>query len=166
MSRRKSKNKRWWEQKRRTYGICVPVCNEQDSFDMNDSTIQIRAGGTPSPMEGNIFSNKNYKENEKRCGSNSRDRKMRERKERKRLMNATIPCRFYHSKNGCWRGDKCMFLHLDNVSSGIMGDYRKNSNQMKESDMDIDLVEDLSNQIRSKAKVSVPAKISFGKRRR
>ena len=34
------------------------------------------------------------------------------KKERKKKINATIPCRYYIRMEGCWRGDRCMFLYL------------------------------------------------------
>ena len=43
--------------------------------------------------------------------TNHYQNKKKERKERKKKANALIPCRFYNSKGGCWRGSRCMFLH-------------------------------------------------------
>eukprot|EP00549_Striatella_unipunctata_P003029 CAMPEP_0118706534 /NCGR_PEP_ID=MMETSP0800-20121206/20615_1 /TAXON_ID=210618 ORGANISM="Striatella unipunctata, Strain CCMP2910" /NCGR_SAMPLE_ID=MMETSP0800 /ASSEMBLY_ACC=CAM_ASM_000638 /LENGTH=121 /DNA_ID=CAMNT_0006609087 /DNA_START=187 /DNA_END=552 /DNA_ORIENTATION=+ len=33
------------------------------------------------------------------------------RKQVQKEKRAQIPCKFYLSPGGCWRGDKCMFLH-------------------------------------------------------
>ena len=156
-----------------SYGICIPVNNEQDNVEMDCSTRQSsdETGSTSSPAEDKISSKNNDKENQNGCkkkiGSNDCDRKMKNRKERKRLVNATIPCRFYHSKRGCWRGDKCMFLHSNNMHREDMAtDHINNSKKGNGINMDIDIIDDLSNQIRTKARVSVPDKISFGRRRR
>lgn len=64
-----------------------------------------------------------------------------ERRARQKEKRATIPCKFHLSKGGCWRGDKCMFLHSDHM-------------------------DDLSMQLSTKARVSVPENFSFGRRRR
>mmetsp|Transcript_18245 Transcript_18245/g.27013 ORF Transcript_18245/g.27013 Transcript_18245/m.27013 type:complete len:323 (+) Transcript_18245:100-1068(+) len=66
------------------------------------------------------------------------------RRERQSQQRARTPCKFHMTKSGCWRGSKCMFLHT-----------------LKETTVD-----DLSLQLQNKAKVTVPDKISFGRRRR
>lgn len=70
--------------------------------------------------------------------------KRAKRRERQSQQRAMIPCKFYMTKSGCWRGSKCMFLHSS-----------------KEATLD-----DLSLQFKKKAQVTVPDKISFGRRRR
>jgi hypothetical protein len=92
------------------------------------------------------------------------ERKMR-RSARRKLRNENIPCRFYNTKRGCRRGDKCMFLHEDNPN-----DARNDANEEEiKSDVPInneDLVmEDLANEL-SSLQVFVPSQISFGRRRR
>lgn len=70
--------------------------------------------------------------------------KKKKRREQQKKKRATIPCRYFSSPEGCWRGDSCMFLH-------------------EKSDVDMsNLVQDMER----KAQVSVPDKISFGRRRR
>ena len=66
------------------------------------------------------------------------------RRELQKQKRATIPCRYFGSKEGCWRGEKCMFLHEkgDEVMKGLVDDMER------------------------KAKVSVPENICFGRRRK
>ncbi len=82
-----------------------------------------------------------------------------DRKERRRLRkierNKNIPCRYYHSKSGCRRGDSCIFLH----------DGTRNEELRNEASSDAEM-DDLANQIDAKVKISVPKIISFGRRRR
>jgi hypothetical protein len=68
--------------------------------------------------------------------------KKKERRKRQKEKRAGQPCKFYGSNGGCWRGSKCVFLH--STSNGVDG-----------------LIEAFS----SKAAVSVPDKITFGRRR-
>lgn len=72
----------------------------------------------------------------------SKEAKKQQRRKRQKEKRAIIPCKFYHMKDGCFRGSKCMFLHSDAV------------------------VDDLAHAFSTKATVSVPDKISFGMRRR
>jgi hypothetical protein len=69
------------------------------------------------------------------------------RRELQKQKRATIPCRYFSSKEGCWRGESCMFLHETN-------------------DEDVDMMDSLANEMQDKAQVTVPEKISFGRRRR
>ena len=169
---RQEKKKKRLDRKRIAHGICIPTNNNQDDVDMNCSPVLSEENG--SPTEDEKISKDNEKENndggeKTNTESDARDRKKRDRKERKRRANATIPCRFYHSKSGCWRGDKCMFLHSDSVNGEDKATNYSNTrdvNSTNETEMDIDMIDDLSNQIRTKARVSVPVKISFGRRRR
>jgi len=71
----------------------------------------------------------------------------KKRRELQKKKRATIPCRYFRSKEGCWRGDSCMFLHCNKSDD----DVHVNS-----------LVDDMQH----KAKVSVPDKICFGRRRK
>jgi hypothetical protein len=75
------------------------------------------------------------------------------RRERQKEKRATIPCRFYSTKEGCWRGDNCMFLHGDSK-----GPAATDENRME---VDTDLATTLS-----KVSIAVPEKISFGHKRR
>lgn len=72
----------------------------------------------------------------------STESKKKERRKRQKEKRACQPCKFYGSNGGCWRGNKCMFLHSTN--NGVDG-----------------LIETFSCQ----AVVSVPDKINFGRRR-
>jgi len=118
--------------------------------------------------------------------------KKEKRRARRKAKNKNIPCRFFHSKRGCRKGDKCMFLH-DDTGGGLSlseieisntdsitldndhdsyGDGNDNGNEngnvnVNAIDMDIDEeIDELATQIRAKASISFPAKISFGRRRR
>ena len=166
LSRTQEKKKQWWDQKRMTFGVCVPVNSDASSDKVMDDSA--------SNDKENVIMTRMGSESNDGETNETLQRKRKERKERKRRVNATIPCRFYHSKGGCWRGDKCMFLHSDdhviikeqktNIEQN--GNSCAKNNQDEGGEMDIDMIEDLSNQIRTKAKVSVPNKISFGRRRR
>ncbi|GFH44597.1 hypothetical protein CTEN210_01071 [Chaetoceros tenuissimus] len=100
--------------------------------------------------------------------------KKEQRRNRRKEKNKLIPCRFYHSKKGCRRGDSCMFLHDDRDAKTEIG----NSAQIptlnegtiepkidEDEKMDIDM-EGLTDAVESKLKVTIPAHISFGRRRR
>jgi hypothetical protein len=76
-----------------------------------------------------------------RQDAEARQQKHDQRRERQKQKNARIPCRFHLTAGGCWRGDKCMFRHGE---SGV---------------------DNLTNDLVSKAKVSVPDNISFGRKR-
>jgi hypothetical protein len=65
------------------------------------------------------------------------DLEKRKRRERQKQKRSTIPCKFFASKGGCWRGDKCVFLHTTSM-------------------------EVLTDQL---ATMTVPDKISFGRKR-
>lgn len=65
------------------------------------------------------------------------------RREKQKKKRSKITCRYYATKEGCFHGNKCMFLH-----SSV-------------TDMS-----DLVSELERKAKVSVPAEISFGRRRK
>lgn len=128
------------------------------------------------------------------------DEKKERRWARRKAKNKNIPCRFFHSKRGCRKGDKCIFLHEDmGVSeiemsnsdcAGINGDSYGDKDMLCEEIKDIDIVTDdisqvevdafcssnamdidenideLATQIGTKANISLPEKISFGRRRR
>lgn len=100
------------------------------------------------------------------------------RKDRRKKTNATIPCRFYNQKGGCWRGDRCMFLHsklplVENTEekSNILGIQQTTGPDLSdpvavvEDSMDTDMMNELTNQIQTKVQISIPSKISFGRRR-
>jgi len=82
--------------------------------------------------------------NKRQSKSNSSVEKKLERKQRQKDKRASIPCRYF-AQGHCRYSDKCMFLHESR------------------DDMDID---DLVQQVKTKARVSVPDKISFGRRHR
>lgn len=68
-----------------------------------------------------------------------------QRRERQKQKRASIRCKFYDSKGGCWRGSNCMFLH-DNTTTTTQAPLDSLADQM--------------------AILSVPDKISFGRKRR
>ena len=80
------------------------------------------------------------------------DERKARRREYQKKKRASIPCRYFLSKDGCWRGDSCMFLHRSeaHASNGEENVYLSS------------LVHDMER----KAKVSVPDKICFGYRRK
>jgi len=82
--------------------------------------------------------------NKRQSKSNSSVEKKLQRKQRQKDKRASIPCRYF-AQGHCRYSDKCMFLHESR------------------DDMDID---DLVEQVKTKARVSVPDKISFGRRHR
>eukprot|EP01083_Nonionella_stella_P230762 815435_1 len=146
-------------------------------------------------------------------------KKMKKESQDGNQKNKNIPCRFFHSKRGCRKGDNCMFLHdvtggvyggglslpeigicktdsitLDNdngsfgdgngdgdkdmryegikvidnaIPSGNDNGNDNDNDNDNEMEMDIDEeIDELATQIRAKASISFPAKISFGRRRR
>ena len=68
-----------------------------------------------------------------------------QRRERQKQKRASIPCKFYSSEGGCWRGSKCMFLHDSSTTTTATP------------------LDSLADQM---ATLSVPDKISFGRKRR
>lgn len=72
-------------------------------------------------------------------------KKHEQRRERQKQKRAKVPCKFF-GKGGCWRSEKCMFLHCSNST---------------DANMDA-LAEDMA----TKVKVTVPDNISFGRKRR
>jgi hypothetical protein len=64
------------------------------------------------------------------------DKQMRRRRQNQK--RSKIPCKFYSSAGGCWRGEKCIFLHTTSV-------------------------DELTDQL---ATLTVPERISFGRKRR
>ena len=94
------------------------------------------------------------------------------RRQRRQEKNKTIPCRYFHTKRGCRRGDRCMFLHDDsyqgsNLTSHLKMETNERNEQRQEKDknaMDVEM-DDLTNQI-GNTRISVPSKICFGRRRR
>jgi hypothetical protein len=99
------------------------------------------------------------------------------RRQRRKEKNKEIPCRFYHSKSGCRRGNRCMFLHDDdNTSQNSNGERKKirhtsemeiedNCNDARSTSSDVEMNE-LCTLVDRKAQICLPAKISFGRRRR
>lgn len=67
------------------------------------------------------------------------------RREKQKQIRSTIPCRYYLSKEGCWRGDSCMFLHGNEVNE------------------DVHMMDCLASDMEQ---LTVPDKISFGRRQR
>mmetsp|Transcript_24554 Transcript_24554/g.36026 ORF Transcript_24554/g.36026 Transcript_24554/m.36026 type:complete len:383 (+) Transcript_24554:35-1183(+) len=147
----------------KVYGKIQNKCSNSNEASTNnemkisDETIQ--AGETPMdlPDERSKLENKKL-----------------ERRERQKKKRATIPCRFFASKGGCWRGEKCMFLHdlscnFEYSSNNRRDDEQHNNGWNQKADenkMDTDpLINDLANCMERKARVTVPDKIVFGKRR-
>ena len=100
--------------------------------------------------------------------------KKEQRRIRRKEKNKLIPCRFYHSKRGCRRGDQCMFLHDDGDAKMEIGNGTQvptlNEGTIepqiyKDAKMDVDM-EGLTDAVESKLNVAIPAHISFGRRRR
>lgn len=83
------------------------------------------------------------------------DGKKQARRQRKKEKRASIPCRFYLSKAGCWRGEQCDFLH-EAISNPKKEEKRRGDNGHVE-DMD-----ELVKHVERKARISVPDKICFG----
>lgn len=73
--------------------------------------------------------------------------KTERRRELQKQKRATIPCRYFASKEGCWRGESCMFLH-------------------ETREEDVNMMDSLANDMQDKANVTVPDKICFGRKRR
>ena len=82
-------------------------------------------------------------------GENNERIKRTDRKQRQKERRASIPCKFFLSEKGCWRGDKCMFLH--DCKTALQGD----------SSMEVD--DTLSEEFQ-KVSFSVPEKLTFGRR--
>eukprot|EP00557_Chaetoceros_sp_GSL56_P010188 CAMPEP_0176481434 /NCGR_PEP_ID=MMETSP0200_2-20121128/2816_1 /TAXON_ID=947934 /ORGANISM="Chaetoceros sp., Strain GSL56" /LENGTH=148 /DNA_ID=CAMNT_0017877635 /DNA_START=719 /DNA_END=1165 /DNA_ORIENTATION=- len=130
--------------------------------------------------------------------------KRRRRNARRKERNKDIPCRYYNSPRGCWRGDKCMFLHetwsddddeeededdVDEDEEEDMEEEEQENVYMSEHENDDECIlanenrlgdemirnennrdrmqvdEILVNQMKKGMKITVPAKISFGRRR-
>ena len=98
------------------------------------------------------------------------------RRQRRKEKNKEIPCRFYHSKFGCRRGNRCMFLHDDdNPSQNSNGERKEihtssmeiedNCDNVNSTSSDVEMNE-LCELVDRKAQICLPAKISFGRRRR
>ena len=71
----------------------------------------------------------------------SKEAKKQGRRQHQKEKRAITTCRFFRSSGGCFRGSKCAFLHVTT-----------------------DSVDDLTETFSSKAVLSVPEKISFGRR--
>jgi hypothetical protein len=69
-----------------------------------------------------------------------------QRREHQKQKRASIPCKFFSSKGGCWRGSKCMFLHATIATTPAAT-----------------TVDSLADQLST---LSVPDTISFGRKRR
>mmetsp|Transcript_8605 Transcript_8605/g.16255 ORF Transcript_8605/g.16255 Transcript_8605/m.16255 type:complete len:347 (-) Transcript_8605:297-1337(-) len=121
--------------------------------------------------------------------------KRRRRNARRKERNKDIPCRYYNSPRGCWRGDKCMFLHEirsdeeeeddddnaeedeeenvdmsehENDDECILANENRLGDEMIRNENNTDRMqvdEILVNQMKKSMKITVPAKISFGRRR-
>ncbi len=136
-----------------------------DDNDDNDEIMSMTS--TQSPLE---IIQQQQKEIEKK-------KKLKQRKDRKKKVNATIPCRYYHNKHGCWRGDKCMFLHEkicnDNVLKEQNGSSHVGSMDICQDVIDNTLVDGMKSKVQIGSNSSsgntrsiVPTKISFGRSRK
>mmetsp|Transcript_17104 Transcript_17104/g.25531 ORF Transcript_17104/g.25531 Transcript_17104/m.25531 type:complete len:411 (+) Transcript_17104:13-1245(+) len=178
------KTKQWWHNKRKKFSNSTPADdgNGNGNDSKNDHNYNENSNNYDNdnedenmiPVEDVVHHDKDKAKQQKLKN------KMQERKERKKKSNASIPCRFYNSKGGCWRGDNCMFLHVSsttietksNISkpkSSLNGTKSHRNNTYAESPQSMDICEEidsLANQMKAKAKISVPNNISFGRRRR
>lgn len=110
-----------------------------------------------------------YKEKQKQ--------KRRGRKERKKEQYSKTPCKFYFAKNkdgtigNCYRGDACIFSH--SIEHTIVQDHNTHYHNNDINDvppskpknavnMDMDMDDILSSEMKFKMKLSIPAKICFG----
>jgi len=175
----------WWCRKRGGYPL--PSLSSFEKLDgdgdrMEDDEDVIQSQYRPTREDGGITPPSSND-----CGQPLMSEKdateKANRKVRRKKMNATIPCRFYNQKNGCWRGDRCMFLHskvplMNTVEKTCLtiptSQVHETINAKSctaavpaevEDAMDTDMMDELTNQIQSKARISIPAKISFGRRR-
>ncbi len=164
---------KWWYNKRMNYYKEKKNSSfNDDSMEMIDENNELQPIGQSQGQEQqNIF-------------MQNKIQKLQEKKEKKKKINANIPCRFYNSKGGCWRGNKCMFLHSKKANDSlcntnnhdINGEKDLNCNSTNDNDnyhssqkMDMDICQEidiLSNQIQTKAKISVPDNVSFGRRKK
>jgi hypothetical protein len=83
---------------------------------------------------------------------NKSDEKHRKRRERQALKRSRIPCKFFVSPEGCYRGSRCDFQH-NNIGTIPTQPNPDDGN----------IIEMLSEGIRT---LSVPSKISFGRKHR
>lgn len=161
----------WWYNKRMNY------YKERNSKCNNDTMEMMDENSEPQPI------GESQEQEQQNIITQNKIQKLQEKKERKKKINANIPCRFYNSKGGCWRGNKCMFLHSKQVNDSLCNandhdikggkdlncnaanDDNNNTSQMMDMDIcqEIDI---LSNQIQTKAKINVPDNISFGRRKK
>lgn len=150
----------------------------------NKHSIQTQSSSTSTGMEMMV-------EEEEEGGKDADLEKKRRRSARRKERNKDIPCRYYNSPRGCWRGDKCMFLHERRSECSDDEEEEEEDDIMRDKDSDnhecamtngqsqeeaiisnadnVDTmqVEDiLVDQVEKSMKISVPAKISFGRRRR
>jgi len=159
---------KWWRNKRVEYATTTTT-NHLDDDQCENSTTNEKENAVV-----NAISTRRIEEEKVPEETNGKEKK-KTRKERKKLNNARIPCRFYNTKAGCWRGDNCMFLHSKQVDVVLQNNEpNQYSFPLMNSDcntygsnMDIDEeVEKLTTQIQSKARISIPDNISFGRRKR
>ena len=145
----------WWHNKRIQYSnrqnkLINDVNNDMTTNNDTDETII-------ESISGNINTNENPERQE---NNDNKKEKLGKRKERKKKINASIPCRFYNSKGGCWRGVNCMFLH-----ESTFIDKNKRSDENNKMDICTEINE-LTEQMKTRARINVPNNISFGRRRR
>ena len=79
------------------------------------------------------------------------------RKQRQKEKRSSIPCKFFTSDRGCWRGEKCMFLH--SRSEPITS-----QNEVANTTIDMDVDEVLVDQLKH-TRISLPETLTFGRRR-
>ena len=144
--------------------------NDNNNNNMNTMSNKTKQWWYNKRMNYNINSNKNNNNMDiEDISSNDKQqskKQQQQRKERKKELNKNIPCRFYNSKSGCWRGKNCMFLHSkiqnDNEDRDkIQHDIKHNNHMDICTEIDI-----LANEMNTKANISIPDNISFGRRRR
>mmetsp|Transcript_39203 Transcript_39203/g.117885 ORF Transcript_39203/g.117885 Transcript_39203/m.117885 type:complete len:198 (+) Transcript_39203:708-1301(+) len=93
--------------------------------------------------------------------SDSMAEKKRERRERQKKSRATIPCKFFSKESGCWRGNKCMFLHEVHSTTNRV-DQLGSPDVATET---MELVDELADTLQAKVSLSVPNNAGFGRRR-
>jgi hypothetical protein len=93
-------------------------------------------------------------EETKRLSPRKDDEKRRKRRERQALKRSSIPCRFFSSPDGCYRGSRCAFQHTNIDMIPTLPSPIANEET---------IMEVLSEGMKA---LSVPNKISFGRKQR
>ena len=116
----------------------------------SDITMTQKAESTTVPCTDN-----------ERILPNGRKDKREERRRKQMEKRANKPCRYFLSDAGCWRGDKCMFLHERMPFEPTHASTNTNS-----MDIDSGVANTGMSTGRTNTNRRVPDKLSFGRRRR